>query len=211
MILSRLPLNPQSREVMRCLGDVYALHQRVMAGFRDQPIPRAEQGVLHRVEIDRRGSILYIQSHRLPDWSTLPAGFLAGSEDHRSLAPVVEALRPELVLAFRLRAHAAKRSHAMGTGQHNNPRVPLRSEPERLAWLVRKGLQHGFTLAADPRITHEPVVSGTCRDHRMIFAGTLYEGLLRITEIARFRDALVRGIGPSKAFGFGLLSVAKAN
>ena len=35
-----------------------------------------------------------------------------------------------------------------------------------------------------------------------------YEGILEVTNADNFRDTLVRGIGPAKAFGFGLLSVA---
>jgi CRISPR system Cascade subunit CasE len=38
-----------------------------------------------------------------------------------------------------------------------------------------------------------------------------YEGILEVTDPARFRETLVRGIGPGKAFGFGLLSVAPIN
>jgi len=35
-----------------------------------------------------------------------------------------------------------------------------------------------------------------------------YEGILEVTEPDKFRNTLLRGIGPGKAFGFGLLSVA---
>jgi CRISPR system Cascade subunit CasE len=37
-----------------------------------------------------------------------------------------------------------------------------------------------------------------------------YEGILQVTDCARFLAALAAGIGPAKGFGFGLLSVAKA-
>lgn len=36
----------------------------------------------------------------------------------------------------------------------------------------------------------------------------LFGGVLQVTESAAFHDALVRGIGPAKAYGFGLLSLA---
>jgi len=38
----------------------------------------------------------------------------------------------------------------------------------------------------------------------------LYQGILRVTNPEHFRATLNRGIGPGKAFGFGLLSVARA-
>lgn len=38
---------------------------------------------------------------------------------------------------------------------------------------------------------------------------TRYEGVLEVTNPGSFRDTLIRGIGPAKAFGFGLLSIRK--
>ncbi|MFH1069490.1 MAG: type I-E CRISPR-associated protein Cas6/Cse3/CasE [Candidatus Glassbacteria bacterium] len=35
-----------------------------------------------------------------------------------------------------------------------------------------------------------------------------YEGILRVTDPERLKEILIRGIGPGKAFGFGLISVA---
>jgi CRISPR system Cascade subunit CasE len=39
----------------------------------------------------------------------------------------------------------------------------------------------------------------------------LYEGELEVTDTAAFRQALEKGIGSGKAYGFGLLSVAPAS
>ncbi len=40
------------------------------------------------------------------------------------------------------------------------------------------------------------------------FQGVLFEGSLQVVDAEAFRKALAHGIGPGKAFGFGLLSVA---
>jgi CRISPR system Cascade subunit CasE len=42
----------------------------------------------------------------------------------------------------------------------------------------------------------------------LTLASALFEGRLRITDLAAFRAALAAGIGSGKAFGFGLLSIA---
>ena len=42
----------------------------------------------------------------------------------------------------------------------------------------------------------------------MTHSSVLFDGLLRVTDTDAFLRTLVRGIGPGKAFGFGLLSVA---
>jgi CRISPR system Cascade subunit CasE len=38
-----------------------------------------------------------------------------------------------------------------------------------------------------------------------------FDGVLQITHVDQFRSAVLNGIGPAKAFGFGLLSIAPAN
>ena len=37
-----------------------------------------------------------------------------------------------------------------------------------------------------------------------------FEGLLRVTDAALFREALTRGIGRGKAYGLGLLTLMRA-
>jgi CRISPR system Cascade subunit CasE len=52
------------------------------------------------------------------------------------------------------------------------------------------------------------------KEERMKFRSALLEGTLRVTDPPAFAQAIASGIGPAKAFGFGLLSVApleKAN
>jgi len=44
----------------------------------------------------------------------------------------------------------------------------------------------------------------------MAFGAALFEGVLEVAEAAAFGAALREGVGPGKAFGFGLLSVARA-
>ena len=44
----------------------------------------------------------------------------------------------------------------------------------------------------------------------LTFTAVTFEGLLRVTDIQAFREALKCGIGSGKAYGFGLLSIAPA-
>jgi CRISPR system Cascade subunit CasE len=45
--------------------------------------------------------------------------------------------------------------------------------------------------------------------HRMTFQSVRFEGLLTVIDPERFCQTLAAGIGSAKAFGFGLLSVAR--
>ncbi len=107
-------------------------------------------------------------------------------------------------------------------------RVAVRGEDQLLAWLGRQGERCGFALESRPfadegggtkdvasvRIAVSPgrdVVwqSRTRKEHRGKHAGTDFEGILVVTDAAKIAAALAKGIGPGKAFGFGLLSLAR--
>ncbi|MEW6230411.1 MAG: type I-E CRISPR-associated protein Cas6/Cse3/CasE, partial [Bacillota bacterium] len=45
-------------------------------------------------------------------------------------------------------------------------------------------------------------------DHGKKLRSVRYDGVLRVKDPTLFKKALFGGIGPGKAFGFGLLSVA---
>lgn len=74
-------------------------------------------------------------------------------------------------------------------------------------WLIQKSDQYGFRVLS-------VVAQGYQRHHfkqRRIKLSTLdFEGFLQVTDPEMFIDkALFKGIGPAKAFGCGLLSVAR--
>ena len=55
-------------------------------------------------------------------------------------------------------------------------------------------------------VTGKKTKSGVSRHHSVLF-----DGRLRVTDSTAFQKALSCGIGPAKAFGFGLLSIAPVN
>lgn len=98
-------------------------------------------------------------------------------------------------------------------------RVEIRGEEERIAWLQRQGARCGFALTqvslvdrplpasrADPGGT----VTGARRasGDPLTFGTALFEGELEVTDAAALLAAWRTGIGPGKAFGCGLLSLA---
>ncbi len=62
----------------------------------------------------------------------------------------------------------------------------------------------------------ETVAGGKIKSRRndsgkpMTFGAVTFEGILEVTDAEKFRESLRQGIGTGKAYGFGLLSVAKA-
>jgi len=85
--------------------------------------------------------------------------------------------------------------------------VPLLAPAAQLEWLARKGQTHGFELleatvaaAGASELVHSHSTGRT-------FQGVVFEGRLVVRDAERFREALEQGIGPGKAYGYGLLSV----
>jgi CRISPR system Cascade subunit CasE len=60
------------------------------------------------------------------------------------------------------------------------------------------------------RISEVHLVGDRAKDDSLSFAGAIFDGALSVTDAAAFRAALETGIGPAKAFGFGLLSLSRA-
>lgn len=234
MYLSRLVLNPRHRQVWRNLGDCQGLHRTVMSAFPSGPgtgDARSALGVLYRVEEQRSGAVtLLVQSKVPPDWSALEVGYLQGmGEDTdnpacKAVDQQYRALHAGDVLTFRLRANPTRKIDTK-TGidgrRRNGKRVELCREEAQLEWLRRKGEQAGFELLsvrANPHVPNVRAVPGTKVTGKrpgngagaLTLASVLYEGILRVTDGEKFRRALEQGIGPGKAYGFGLLSVARA-
>jgi len=223
--LSRLHLDLADRAVRSALGDPQRMHQLVMAAFPAVgESARAKLGVLHRVETDDHGScMVYVQSRETPNWGQLPEAVFdrqcADPSEVRDLDQDLSALRAGDLLAFRLLANVTRRidtkTREDGVRRHGK-RVPLHDQDARVAWLQRKATAAGFELVEgwsgqpDLRVTDHAPVHGHRSDggerRRITFEGVTFEGLLRVNDPTAFRSLVASGVGPARAYGFGLLS-----
>jgi CRISPR system Cascade subunit CasE len=205
MILSRLVLNERHRAVYHDLGNVHAMHQRIMQGFPDESHDqaRSEWNVLFRVEPEAR--IILVQSDLLPDWSRLPEGYLEVAET-KAIASLLSGLTLGQVLRFRLKANPTKRDKSTGK------RIGLRRPEEQESWLHRQSTRGGFEVL-ELRVGSTGGVTGRQKDKpsSIQIETALFEGLLRIMEPEALREMLRKGIGRGRAYGCGLLSVAPSH
>jgi len=199
--------------------------------------PREKFGILFRADVDdtHNRAIVYVQSTVEPDWSFLAnhPNYLLRDADPpnpacKDISEAYERLQRRQVFSFRLRANPTKRiaKPRKGDGELKGKRVGLLREEEQIEWLTRKGQDCGFEILMkdvedeNGEIRQVPRVS-ICpegkqrgrkredgRSHETTHRAVCFDGLLRITDANAFRETLVSGIGPAKAFGFGLLSIA---
>lgn len=240
MYLSRLMLNPRSRQVRRDLADCHNLHRTILSAF-PQATGTPDQGardqfaVLHRVDVNqRKGEVtLLVQSAAEPDWTKLAPGYLSDSADtknpdYKRVDEQYDSLTDGMTLSFRLRANPTRKidtkSLPDGT-RRNGKRVELRKQEELLAWLQRKARDCGFHVNSvrinrdvpNMRLIDEGKSTGWRADAEggakkkpITFNSVLFEGELIVEDSQLFRRALENGIGSAKAYGFGLLSIAAA-
>lgn len=178
--------------------------------------PRAFWGVLHRLELDRKNSrvLLYVQSRVQPNWEHIKGDSLVqdgvANPAVKSVAKAYSEIGKGQRLRFRLRANPTRKidtKSAEDGGRRNGRRVPLQNLEKQIEWMARKADQHGFALE---HVTIAAAGAGEYVRSRIkgsTFQGVLFEGQLVVREPEIFKEALASGIGPGKAFGFGLLSV----
>ena len=221
MYLTKLELNPRSREVRRDLAQPYELHRTLAHAF---PTPagndyRAAHGVLFRVEPAAAYSALptvLVQSATAPAWDKLPPDYLRLAQ----CKPFALTLSQGQVLGFRLVANPTKK--IAREGQRQGKRVPLFNNggnddelPPAQQWLRRKAefsgfeVLHVFSEAFTLRNARTTAPHSLAKQQLPLY-GVRFDGLLRVQDPHRLIEVLAQGLGPAKSFGFGLLSLAPA-
>jgi CRISPR system Cascade subunit CasE len=202
------------------------MHRTILAaGFGGVPKEAAGR-VLFRADADPAGRappVVLVQSGGRPDWSGLPDGYALTAPECKPFAPDFRAGQR---LRFRLRANPTKRAAAKnpaaGPGLAGK-RVGLLAEADQVRWLLRRAEAGGFRIPGRweaaggrewPNFRVAAAPEGRPRNdkpgHLGWFLAVRFEGVLEVTDPARFRDALAAGVGSAKGYGFGLLSVAPA-
>jgi len=176
---------------------------------------RPDAGFLFRVDPQPGGRVVIVVASAMnPDWD-----YAFHNANHLLAAcPEVKPFDPrfaqEQTLRFRLVANPTRKidtkSAPDGRRRHGK-RVPVPAD-RLYDWLARKAELAGFSIDRES-ITVQPGYVYIKKDRdgegQRLFAAR-YDGILKVTDPAKFQEAIVRGIGPGKAFGFGLLSVAPA-
>lgn len=204
MYLNQLRLDPRSPQVRRDLTNAYDMHRTLVRGFvQDErsPVPR----FLWRLEANQTGDapVVLIQSTQAPDWSflsALPGYLLGGNEPVTKSFDLSTFVQPEERYRFRLLANP--------TVTRQGKRYGLVGEEAQLAWLQRQGERHGFALEAS-MVSHTDSIRGRKAGARVSLLQVQFDGVLRVADQAALLGAVTAGIGHGKAFGCGLLSLAR--
>ncbi len=104
------------------------------------------------------------------------------------------------IIGFELRACVGKKVK----GKHRY--FPTGDWHSRHQWLERQGELHGFTIVT-VHCTAE-MLTLKAGDRQFTVDQTDFTGVLKVTDVERFKSAVANGIGnKAKAFGFGMLLI----
>lgn len=203
MFLSRLILNANHPQAKSEAIHPYELHRTICRAFENPN----EARILFRTDTDRPGEIqVIVQSLLPPDWDSLETkdGYIKDIGEPKKVE--LAGLKPGMPLRFRLRCRPSKRI-GDNESEEKGKRRTITEKDEIFTWLERKADENGFDVkdAAFDRVYWHDSKGG--KDAKPLGA-VQFDGVLVVTDPDRLRKAVRNGIGPQKAYGFGLLSLA---
>ena len=216
MFLSRVEINRYRKETLRALASPQIMHAAIAASFPSADIAVSEK-VLWRIDNIGKATYILVQSGIRPDfthiieqfglpasnqtWDTLNAdNFLASIENNQ-------------MWRFRLRAnpvHSVKESDNDSRGKVF-AHVTAKQQKD---WLISRVQKNGFSIVKSAEgycvdiKEIEPMNFKRGGDKVTINAVT-FEGILLVEDRDLFIYSIKNGIGRAKAYGCGLLTIAK--
>lgn len=180
--------------------------------------------------------VLLVQSAIIPHWEAIQekySGYFLEQPQSKSLNPLMERLNNNQICIFRLKANPVKRpppqKNSENSSRGKTNRIPIINEQQLVEWISKKGEKEaGFKILTlksssskdifDLLIQSLPISristpyrfqkkKSNKKKNAITLQGVLFEGHLVITDVNKFKAKMVTGIGPGKAFGFGLLSI----
>jgi CRISPR system Cascade subunit CasE len=205
MYLSRIEVNKQRMETKRALLNLQIMHASVKACF-----PESDGRILWRADALRHSLYILIVAPIKPDFTAFvrqygwPESEQTGeSRDYKQLLDRIEA---DSKWRFRLTANPVYAG--------NGKRYAHIAVDEQKKWLTDRAERNGFYLQ---EYSFDVVSRDTIKfskgdkgdRHKVTLSRVAFEGDLTVSDIDLFKSALTDGVGRAKAYGCGMLTVAK--
>ena len=233
MYLTRIYLNPHRRGAKQLMRSRQMLHAAVLncfpPGVLDDPgAPR----VLWRLDCPpavrgaapRQGSpscALYISSPVAPDPSHIveEAGYATeGGVIVRDMSTFLDGLSAGQRWGFRLCVNPTFRESSQVNAQGRKKVLAHVTQDQQTQWVLERAEKCGFRVLTSAELGGDlPILEDVERsiaefkhkEHRVTLGVATFEGVLEVTDPEALRRVLIYGIGRGKAYGCGLMTLAR--
>lgn len=215
MHLTRIEVNPRRRGTRSLLASPHRVHGAVNACF---PPSEREGRILWRLDDTERGLLLYLLSPSAPDAREFVEAYgwdVEGACQTRDYEPVLRAVQDDASFSFRLRANPTHSVRTDGSPDDSpTKRLGHVTADQQRRWLAGRAAAWGISVGAEDQPTADVIERKVWQFNRsgkrVTISTATFEGQLTVTDAAVFRERLVAGFGPAKAYGCGLLTLAPA-
>lgn len=217
MYLSRIELNTRRKNTMVALSSLQKLHAAVESSFPSNT--RVEARNLWRLDYLNNALYLIVLSSEKPDFTHIVEqfGWPASGQgwETKDYSQLLERIKTGQRWHFRLRAnpvHSVKEA-ADATTQEKAKRGKVYAHvtvAQQEKWLLDRAAKHGFSLQEGSFRVVQREVRRFQRQQKPVTLGiATFEGILKVSDENLFCHALTCGIGRAKAYGCGLLTIAR--
>lgn len=200
MHLAQLSLDLGITAVRRDLSNPYDMHRTLSRAFVQADGQHVER-FLWRLDtgLSGRQPMVLVQSESPGNWTHVEDALRSGVRVASKQFDLAAMLEGRTSFRFRLLANP--------TITRSGKRWGLVTEDAQLAWLSRQAERAGFSIQAG-LVTGTDVQRGRKDDIRISLRRACFDGVLQVVDQPALQRAVRAGIGPGKAFGCGLLSLA---
>lgn len=209
MYLSRVLLNEKRRDTMRALASPQVLHGAVEGSFSG-----AMERKLWRVDRLNDEYFLLVLSHSMPDFSRMVEkyGYLDKPGVTKSYEPLLKEIDNNQTWHFRLCANPVRSSLKDKENPTERGKIFAHvTMDQQKEWLLKRSESCGFNLQDKNfeviQSQWKQFCKGGGRNQEVSFKMATFEGSLTISDRDTFRNTLIAGLGRSKAYGCGLMTI----
>lgn len=214
MYFTAIDIDPNRRASARILGSRHRFHGAIMACFpRDHDPGRT----LWRLDEREDGPVAYLVSEMAPEIDEFVKAH-AHTDGHRArtrpYGDVLESIVSGERYAFRVEVNPIKQivQRAEDGTRLRSKRVPHLTAAHQLHWFTSKAEAWGLKqdgLEDNSRVVQRQSLKFMRGNRRVSLVSAVIEGQLEVRDVELFRAQLVAGFGKAKAYGCGLMTLAR--
>ena len=207
MFLTRVEIDTKKRAAMKLLSSLQVMHAVVEACFDD------DSRKLWRLDRFQNALFILILSERKPNLTRMKEEYgypnQSNEQDTKDYQKVLDMFQGGQIWRFRLRAnpvHSVMGDKDSGTARGRV--FPHVTAEHQKKWLEERSERLGFSLK-EFEIVQREEKKFKKRNQMVSLTTATFEGILKIENAEVFRSTVVSGIGRAKAYGCGLLTIAR--